>query len=168
MRWMPLILLMVFFKAGYAQKILEIDIIRGNHFKKIQLFNGSYIEYKVKGEHRFRINKMVNMKDSLIIFDNDSSVVLSNIKSIKLRDANYLYRLFSSFFYTGGVMFVGLDTFNNLINNDTPTVNQTAVLASAALISAGFIVKQLSIKRIRINRHKSLRIIDTDYQNLNK
>jgi hypothetical protein len=152
----------------FGQKILEIDIVRLNHFKKIQLFSNSYIEYKLKGEHRYRINKMVSMKDSLVIFDNDSSIVLSNIKAIKLRNAKYLYRLFSSFFYTGGVLFVGLDTFNNLINNDTPLINQTAVIASAALISAGVIVKQLSIKRIRINSRKSLRIIDINYQNLNK
>jgi hypothetical protein len=108
------------------------------------------------------------MKDSLIIFDNDSSLPISKIKVIKLRDVNHLYRLFSSFFYTGGLLFVGLDTFNNFINKDDPLVNQTAVFASASLIAVGFIIKQLSIKRVRINSRKSLRIIDTNYQDLNK
>ena len=168
MRHILIIVLAICSFMSISQKILEIDIVKFNHFKSIQLFNGSYIEYKLKGESKYRINKMVNMKDSLIIFDNDSSIALSEIKAIKLRDANYLYRLFSSFFYTGGVLFVGLDTFNNLINHDTPLVNQTAVIASAALISAGFIVKQLSIKRVRINNRKSLRIIDANYENLSK
>ena len=161
-------ILLLFAELCFAQKILEIDIVRFNHFKSIQLHNGSYIEYKLKGEVKYRINKMVNMKDSLIIFDNDSSLAISKIKVIKLRDANHLYRLFSSFFYTGGVLFVGLDTFNNFINKDNPVVNQTAVFASASLIAVGFIIKQLSIKIVRINSRKSLRIIDTNYQNLNK
>ena len=168
MRFILILVLCLCASICVSQKVLEIDIVRFNHFKSIQLFTGSYIEYKLKGEHKYRINKMVNMKDSLIIFDNDSSIALSDIKVIKLRDANYLFRLFSGFFYTGGVLFIGLDTFNNLINHDTPLVNQTAVIASAALISAGFITKQLSIKRIRISNHKSLRIIDINYQNLNK
>lgn len=168
MRLVILILCCLKLSTGLSQKILEIDITKFNHFKSIQLFNDSYLEYKLKGEHRYRINRMVNMKDSLIIFSNDSSISLSQIKRIKLRDGNHLFRLFSGFFYTGGVLFIGLDTFNNLINNDTPYVKQTAVIASAALISAGFIVKQLSIKRIRINKRHSLRILETDYQHLGK
>jgi hypothetical protein len=115
-------ILLLFAELCFAQKILEIDIVRFNHFKSIQLHNGS----------------------------------------------NHLYRLFSSFFYTGGVLFVGLDTFNNFINKDNPVVNQTAVFASASLIVVGFIIKQLSIKRVRVNSRKSLRIIDTNYQDLNK
>jgi hypothetical protein len=155
MRNILLILLLIISKNSFSQKILEIDITRNNHIKVIQLYNNSYIEYKIKGEHKYRINKMVNLKDSLIIFDNDSSIRLSEIKAIKLRDANHLYKLFSRFFYTGGALFIGLDTFNNLINNETPYVTQTAVIASAALVTLGFITKQLSIKRIRINKHKS-------------
>ena len=168
MKWILVFIFALCSFVSSAQKILEIDIVRFNHFKPIQLHNGSYLEYKLKGEHKYRINKMVNMKDSLIIFDNDSSIILSEIKSIKLRDANHLYRLFGNFFYTGGVLFIGLDTFNNFINKDNPLVNQTAVIASVGLIAAGFIIKQLSIKRVRISKHKTLRIIDTDYQHLNK
>ncbi|MBI3520252.1 MAG: hypothetical protein HY062_12975 [Bacteroidetes bacterium] len=168
MKYLLLIFFCTLLSSGFSQKILEIDITHFNHFKSVQLFNDSYLEYKLKGEHRYRINKMVNMKDSLIIFSNDSSIALGDIKRIKLRDANHLYRLFSRFFYTGGVLFVSLDTFNNLINNDTPYIKQTAVIASAGLITMGFLIHQLSIKRITINKHHSLRILETDYQHLNK
>lgn len=168
MRCILLILVFTFSKNSISQKILEIDITHLNHFKSIQIHNGSYLEYKLKGDLKYRINKIVNMKDSLIVFDNDSSISLSEIKAIKLRDPNHLYKLFSGFFYTGGLLFVGLDTFNNFINSETPYVKQTAVIASAGLIALGFITKQLSLKQIKINKRKSLRILDTDYQNLNK
>jgi hypothetical protein len=168
MKYIVSIFLCLELSLSFSQKILEIDMTRFNHFKSIQIYNNSYLEYKLKGDLKYRINKMVNLKDSLIIFDNDSSIRLSDIKAIKLRDANHLYRLFSGFFYIGGVLFVSLDTFNNYINSETPYVKQAAVIVSAGLITLGFITKQLSIKRIRINKRKSLRILDTDYQNLNK
>lgn len=168
MRYLLSIIFLITLNLGFSQKILEINITRFNKFKQVQLFNNSHIEYKLKGEYKYRINKMVNMNDSLIIFDNDSSIKLSYIKIIKLRNSNHLFSLFSKFLYIGGGMFIGLDSFNNFINHQTPTINQTAAVVSAGLIAAGFIVKQLSIKRIRINKHKSLRVINTDYQNLNK
>lgn len=153
--------------VGFSQKILEIDITRANNFKSIQLFNNDYLEYKLKDDHKYRIGKIVNLKDSLVIFDNDSVIKLSQIKVIKLRDANFMYQLFSSFFYTGAILFVGLDTFNNIINSQTPCFNQTAVIVSVALVASGYLIKQLSIKRIRFNNRKTLRIIDANYQKLN-
>lgn len=166
MKYVISILFCITFSLSFSQKILEVDITRFNHLKTIQLSNGSYLEYKLKGEHRYKINKMVNMKDSAIIFSNDSSIKLSDIKCIKMRKANHLYKLFGNFFCAGGILFVGLDTFNNFTNGTTPYVNQTAVIAGAGLIALGLIIKQLSIKRIRINKHKSLRILETNYQNL--
>ena len=80
------ILFCLVLSLSFSQKILEIDITRFNHFKSIQLYNDSYIEYKLKGDYKYRINKIVNMKDSLIIFDNDSSIILSEIKVIKLKE----------------------------------------------------------------------------------
>lgn len=153
---------------GLSQKILEIDIVRFNKLKTIQLFNNSLLEYKLKGEYHYRINKITNLSDSSILFSNDSIIRLSQLKAIKLRNGNRLYHLFSNFFYTGGVLFVGLDTFNNAINGETPVVKPLAVYVSAGLIATGFIIKQLSIKRIRINKRKTLRILEADYQNLSK
>lgn len=153
---------------GLSQKILEIDIVRFNKLKTIQLYNNSLLEYKLKGGHHYRINKITDLRDSSILFSNDSVVSLSQIKAIKVRNGNHLYPLFSGFFYTGGVLFVGLDTFNNAINGESPVVKPLAVYVSAGLIATGFIIKQLSIKRIRMNKRKTLRILEADYQNLSK
>ncbi len=168
MKYLIAILFVVSNFICFSQKILEITITHGNHFKSIQIFNNSFIEYKLKGDHKYRINKIVNLKDSIIIFQNDSTIKLSEIKSLKLRNGNHLYKLFGGIFYTAGIGLITIDTFNNIINNDTPYINQSIALASAALLGLGVTVKQLSIKRVRINKHRCLRILDIDYQSIGK
>jgi hypothetical protein len=168
MRFTLWILLLCCFRNADAQKILEIDISHFNKFKKVQLFNNSYIEYKLKGEHTYRIDKMVAINDSMIVFKNDSTIFISQIKSIKLRNASILAKLFGSFFLIGGTGFILLDTFNNITNGQAKIIDERAVVASASLIAASLIIKQFTIKRIRINKHHSLRVLDINYQSLNK
>ncbi len=151
----------------FAQNTLEIDILRFNKLKTIQLYTGSPIEYKLKGEHKYHIHKMAALHDSMIIFENDSKILLSQIKAIKIHNANHLYPLFAGFFITGGVLFAGLDTFNNLINNQAKVVDERAVIAGASLIAAGLIIKQMAIKRVRMGKNKTLRILDLNYRDLN-
>jgi hypothetical protein len=167
MRFSLLILLLCCFKNSVAQKILEIDISHFNKFKKVQLFNNSYLEYKLKGEHTYRIDKMVAINDSMIVFKNDSTIFITQIKSIKLRNASVLAKLFGSFFLIGGTGFILLDTFNNITNGQAKIIDERAVIASASLIAASLIIKQFTIKRIRINKHHALRVLDINYQTLN-
>lgn len=168
MRFILLIIFLFCFRISDAQKILEIDITHFNKFKKIQLFNNSYLEYKLKGQHKYHIDKMVNINDSMIVFKNDSTIFISQIKVIKLRNARVLAKLFRSFFFIGGSGFIILDTFNNIINSQAKIVDERALIASASLISAGLIVKQLAIKRVHVSKNKSLRVLDINFQNLNK
>ncbi len=156
------------FIVSFSQDILEIDITRFNKFKNIQLFNHSFLEYKLKGEHKYRINKMAAMQDSMIIFDNDSSITLSEIKAIKLRNSNHLIPLFGSFFVIGGAGVIIVDSFNKIINGQPKIVDERVALIGASLFVAGIIIKQLAIKRVRMNKHRTLRIIKLDFQNLNK
>ena len=111
---------------------------------------------------------MVNINDSMIVFKNDSTIFISQIKVIKLRNASVLAKLFRSFFFIGGSGFIILDTFNNIINSQAKIVDERALIASASLISAGLIVKQLAIKRVHVSKNKSLRVLDINFQNLNK
>ena len=168
MRLALIISLLFCFRISYAQKVLEIDITHFNKFKKIQLFNNSFLEYKLKGQHKYHIDKMVNINDSMIVFKNDSSILISQIKSIKLRNSSVLAKLFGSLFLIGGSGLIIIDTFNNIINSQAKIVDERALIVGASLIGAGLIIKQLAIKRVRISKNKSLRVLDINYQNLNK
>src|SRR6478672_600247 len=86
-----------------AQKILELDITHFNHFKKIQIFTGDVIEYKLKGEHRFHLGKISNLVDSMIVLNNDSVIKLKEIKILCIRKSNYVLRKFTTGFMIAGV-----------------------------------------------------------------
>lgn len=168
MRLVLILSLLFCFRISYAQKVLEIDITHFNKFKKIQLFNNSFLEYKLKGQYKYHIDKMVDINDSMIVFKNDSTIFISQIKSIKLRNSSVLAKLFGSLFLIGGSGLIIIDTFNNIINSQAKIVDERALIVGASLIAAGLIIKQLAIKRVRISKNKSLRVLDINYQNLNK
>lgn len=168
MKFGLLIVLLFCFRNSDAQKILEIDITHFNNFKKFQLFNNSFLEYKLKGQYTYHIDKMVDMNDSMIVFKNESTILISQIKCIKLRNASLLAKLFGSFFLIGGSGLIIIDTFNNIINYQAKIIDERAVFIGVSLIAASLIIKQLTIKRIRISKNKSLRVLDINFQNLNK
>ena len=83
------------------------------------------------------------------------------------------YIFFSSFTYgiskhvSAGVLFFILDTGNNIANAHTTIVNEQTVIVSSALIIAGIIVRRIQDKHVYIRKNVTIRILDTDYQNLN-
>jgi hypothetical protein len=164
MRFVFLIALSLTFKCCYSQKILELNYhsLFGKE-KSFQFFNNSKLDYKLKGDLLYRTHKLVNMNDSLLIFDNDSSVKLNQLKAIKIRGTNISHWLF-----TAGILFFIIDTGNNIANGHTTIVNDQTVLVSTICVLSGIIVKRLQDKHVYIRKNVTIRILDTDYQNLNK
>jgi hypothetical protein len=161
---MFLITLSLIFKFSYSQKILELNYhsLFGKE-KSFQFFNNSKLDYKLKGDVLYRTHKLVNMNDSLLIFDDDSAVKLSQLKAIKIRGAKI-----SQWLFTAGVLFFILDTGNNIANGHTTIVNEQTVLVTSICVLSGIIVKGLQDKHVYIRKNVTIRILDTDYQNLNK
>ena len=149
---------------GFSQKILEINYhsLFGKE-KTFQFFNNSSLDYKLKGDLLYKTHKLVNMNDSLLIFKNDVVVKISDLKAIKIRGARISHWLF-----TAGILFFIIDTGNNLANGNAKIVNEQAILASAILIVAGVIIKRIQDKHVYIRKNVSIRILETNYQNLNK
>lgn len=164
MRLIVSILFCVNLTLGFSQKILEINYhsLFGKE-KTFQFFNNSSLDYKLKGDLLYKTHKLVNMNDSLLIFKNDVTVKISDLKAIKIRGARISHWLFTS-----GILFFVIDTGNNLANGQAKIVNEQAVLASSILIAAGVIIKRIQDKHVYIRKNVSIRILDTNYQNLNK
>ncbi|MCE3258711.1 MAG: hypothetical protein K0S12_352 [Bacteroidetes bacterium] len=135
--------------------------------KTLEVFINEELEYKVKGTHRYIRHRVVNLRDSLIVFDNDSVVVLRDLKAIKLRDQRHLLNVFGKFMQTFGVLFIGLNTVNNVIFSREPVVDKRSGGIAAGIIGTGLVLRYFSAKRIRINKHTVLKVTEIKYSGLN-
>jgi len=136
-------------------------------FKKYEIFSGDILECKLKGEHFFSKHQIVNMNDSLIMFENDQVIKLSQIKVIKLPRGSRLFVTFRKVFFRGGILYLSLNTINNLILNGAFRADPRALYISGSFLAASFILKQLSIKRIRVKSNVTLKVLDLNFQKLN-
>lgn len=163
MRILFFLCLCLIFKLSYSQKILELNYhsLFGKQ-KSFQFFNNSPLDYKLKGDLLYRTHKLVNMNDSLLIFDNDEIVRIDQLKTIKIRGV-----MISPYFFGAGFLFFLLDTGNNIGKGHTEIINEQAVLVSSICILTGIIVKRIQDKHVYIRKNVTIRILDTDYQNLN-
>jgi hypothetical protein len=163
MRAVLVILLFLFFRTGFSQKILDIhyNSLFGKN-KSFQIFNNSKLDYKLKGDLLYKQRKLVNMNDSMLIFDDDSVIKLSQLKCIKIRGSR-----FSHWVFTSGILFFMIDTGNNIVNGHTKIVNEQTVLISTVGIIAGIIVRRIEDKHIYVRKNVTLKVLDTSYENLN-
>jgi hypothetical protein len=59
-----------------------------------------------------------------------------------------------------GPGFLGLDTFNNLINKRKLHINEIAVKEESAFVGCGLILKNTMKRRHKIGKRKSIKIVD--------
>ena len=76
--------------------------------------------------------------------------------------------MISPYFFGGGILFFLLDTGNNIGKGHPQIINEQAVLVSSICILSGIIIKRIQDKHVYIRKNVSIRILDTNYQNLNK
>lgn len=162
-----LIVKMFFCTSLFGQTFLRISYDKFGETRSYDVFKGELFEYKLKGQRFYTVKKIIHMQDSIILFDDNSELYLSQLKRIRLRKHNHLVNTFESAFYIAGVGFFSLNTVNNVILSETPIIDQRAALISLGLVATGLGMRELDLKRIRINSIKSLKIISIDYQNLN-
>jgi len=165
------VILLVFFillsSFVFSQKSLQLIYSRFGKVKKTEFFINDQLEYKLKGKRLFRENKIVNLQDSLILFENDSVIKLSEIKVIRVHRGGHLLTTMQEVFIIGGIGFIGLNTANNAINGTSPLIDNRAVYVSGALVGAGLLIRLISTHHIHINKNKSLKIVVTEFSKMN-
>ena len=163
MRRCFLIIFYFLINIGYSQKTLDLHYYTLFGKEKVfQFFNNSVFYYKLKGDLFFKKNKIVNLQDSILVFDNDSTIKLSQIKAIKILGGK-----FSPYIFGIGIGFFVLDTGNNIAFNNSQILSMGASIVLISSIVTGLIVKRIQNKHIRINKNCTFRIIDNDFQHIN-
>jgi hypothetical protein len=158
----------LFSNCCFSQQVMRVSTTNFGYHTIFEAYPGEVLDYKLKGERKFRQNKIYALNDSIIFFDNDLAVKFSQLKRIRFKKNKRLIKTFSAFFIRAGLLFIILDSGNNLLLGRQKIVNEKAVLISASLIAGGLILKRMGIKKIRMNKNKIIKVIDVNYQHLGK
>lgn len=160
MRFLLMMLLLPCF-TGYSQKMLDLQYTSVfGRAKSFQFFNNSRFSYKLKGDVFYRKHKLVNMTDSLLVFDNDDVAELSEIKAVKISGA-----LVSPYFFVAGALFA-VDAGDGVIFGRQQVASDQALIVLGVCVAGGLIVNYFQAKHIRIKKNSVFRVIDADYRNL--
>lgn len=151
-----------------AQKSLQIIRSTFGAVKKYEVYVNEDLEYKLKGHLFYHSNKIANLQDSSIVFENDSVIKLSKIKAIRIHKGGHLGKTFQEAFFIAGIGFIALNTTNNAINDSSPLIDNKAVYISGALVGTSILMRVLLTRHIRINKTVTLRINDIDYSKMNE
>lgn len=143
-----------------AQQFLALDVSRVIGFKRIKYYVGDEITFKLKDSNKKHRGKIISFGDSLFQLENKTFVNIGNIKSIHRNNANFVTNGLGRFCLIFGPGFLGLDTFNNLINKRKPLINDMAVKEGAAFVGGGLILKNMMKRRYKIGERKSIKIVD--------
>ncbi len=161
-----LYLLLFLFGNINAQQVLQVLRVKPGSFKKYEIFTNEVIEYKLKGEHHYKKDVIVNMSDDRIMLQNDSMIKLSEIKALRFHRPSHLLKTINKVCFIGGVGYVSLNIINNLILDGALRVDPRALYISGGFIVAGLILKMISVKHVRIRSNTSLKIVDMTYRGL--
>jgi hypothetical protein len=147
----------------YSQKTLALNYysLFGKE-KRFEFYTNSNFTYKLKGQLFYHTKKLTNMQDSILVFADESVILLNEIKAVRVKGFP-----FSRYLIGAGIIFTGVDIINNALWDHRPIVNERALTVSAYLIGAGLLVKCIENKHVRIRKSSTFRIMDIDTQHLN-
>lgn len=163
MRLVVLILLIFSFNC-YSQKTLNVHYrsIFGKQ-KVFQFFNNHVLHYKCKGKITYQSNKIVNINDSLILFDNNTSIKYSDIKTIKVPGIKLNY-----IFYNFALGFLESEIFYHYMVNTSKVVTEQGAIVTAILVVGGVVASFIQDKHIKIKKNTLIKFVDSDFRNINR
>lgn len=98
---------------------------------------------------------------------NDSSIIVGYANEVFIGNINYIVRgrwgfsLLQKVFLSAGFAYVVIATFNGLINNDKPIVDEQTLIISGSLLVAGVILTPITTRKHKIDsKHWRVKILD--------
>ena len=144
-----------------AQKYLVLEKLGTR--KRIEYFIGSEINYRLNGENFFRTGTIVDLEDSVIVFDyaffsigNINAVNIKDSRSGRISARGYPVTLMVA----GVVLFLG-DLFNEtVVSGNEASLNNGVTIASGALVGTGFLLMFVKSDIKKLTRNWRLRVVD--------
>ena len=142
-----------------AQNEIRLDYKSKNDMKSFSIKAGENIECKLKGQISYHILKVKEIKDTSLVLANDSSIFISKIKKVRLRFPNKKAKIISNLMVLGGLMLSVGDAVNNSFNENESIITPGVQGLAAGIIISGIVIRQIGVKRLKINRGATIKII---------
>lgn len=146
-------------KQCCAQKYLAIDRYRFGKVKREEFYPGHILKYRtVTKEDGLRRDTIRDMNDSSLVFGDGSYIRLRDIKVIYFE--RIWVRVIRHWTSAAGLGFIGLDAFNNLINNDRPVFKERALMIGGIIFLAGQSFRLIPDRKYRPGKNSMIRVYD--------
>ncbi len=146
-----LLLLIIFgFSNNYAFSQCVLLLEKPGTINNIKFRAGNRIEIKTKNGER--ISGVINQIRDTAIIVNYNLVMISEIKNIYTRRT--MISAFSHLGIKGGLGYVAIDGFNNLINNEDPVFRNSTLKTGGIMFAAGILLKSISNRKRHIDNEK--------------
>lgn len=126
--------------------------------KRIRFYEGDLIHLKLKSKELV-FGEITTLKDSSF-FVGLKNIKLSDVYSIQNSKGNYGLRVLSKIMLPAGLMYLGIDSFNRLINEEGPIFREETLILSSSFLGVFFISNAISNRQLKINKKRSIRILD--------
>lgn len=150
-----------------AQNLLRLNYQRFGFHRKFDFQANDVFRYKRIGSSYWAKNKILNFRDSTIFFNEEYGIRFDEIKKIKLYTHSYHNKLFQTVFLYAGVGYPSLYAFNSWILGYEPIITEQVVWLSLSFLATSYIIKQIGIKRVKLNNNNFLKILELDFEHLN-
>jgi hypothetical protein len=144
--------------SGFSQRILVMENTKS--LKNFKYYQGDAIILKVEDTDKKIFDEVLDFTDSTIILNESGEIYLNDITGIYKE--NWLVQTIRGLSFLGGIAYFGLDSFNRLINNDSPVVLSETVIISASLVAVAALLTPLRYKNYNTKKKWCLRTIDLD------
>jgi hypothetical protein len=142
-------------QAVEAQQFLLVENVR--NLRNYKYYPGEDIRIRTKQDNR--------IVEGVITGISDSSIYIGDWEEVYFSDVQTIYRTripvkwLQGLLVLGGAAYFSIDSFNRLINNQSPVVLAETAYISAGMVAAGFAVTPLRYKRMKSEKW-NLRLID--------
>jgi hypothetical protein len=157
--------LIVFFLLSqtfiFGQKTLVIQIERPGKVKEKVFYQNDFISLKLKNGRSS--GNLLAIGDSSILLKNGShvdTIALKSVKAVIFNRSNHIIDAFAQAFVIAGILVIGLDATNNLIQSESPIFKPRILIVGSSLAIAGVLIKLYERKIVRLGKRKKLKTVD--------
>jgi len=142
-----------------GQKLLVLE--KAGTVKNFKYKIGDEISVELVRDKIIFTGPITEIKDSGLVIDYYNEVKIREISKI-FRKSKFL-RYFSRASITAGIFYFSLDAVNGVINNDSPVIAESTLIATGALLGTGFLMRQFVVRKYALNDKWRLKILDFSF-----